>query len=48
MVEKGNADPLMVAYERRNEDLDPQLFWRGKDVQDWSDLVGILNGDLAA
>ncbi|HEY0675245.1 MAG TPA: hypothetical protein VGD25_03455, partial [Immundisolibacter sp.] len=29
--------PLRVAYERRNRDLDPQLVWRGKDVQDWSD-----------
>jgi len=28
-----------VAYERRNRDLDPQLVWRGKDDQDWSDLV---------
>ena len=26
-------------YERRNRDLDPQLVWRGKDEQDWSDLV---------
>jgi adenine-specific DNA-methyltransferase len=25
--------------ERRNRDLDPQLVWRGKDEQDWSDLV---------
>jgi adenine-specific DNA-methyltransferase len=31
--------PLQVAFERRNKDLDPQLVWRGKDVQDWSDLV---------
>ncbi|WP_457389276.1 site-specific DNA-methyltransferase [Roseateles sp. P5_E1] len=23
----------------RNRDLDPQLVWRGKDAQDWSDLV---------
>ncbi|MFN8695927.1 MAG: site-specific DNA-methyltransferase [Burkholderiales bacterium] len=23
----------------RNTDLDPQLVWRGKDAQDWSDLV---------
>ncbi|MDR3172393.1 MAG: hypothetical protein LBU17_12375 [Treponema sp.] len=23
----------------RNTDLDPQLLWRGKDEQDWSDLV---------
>jgi hypothetical protein len=28
-----------VAYARRNRDLDPQLVWRGKDEQDWSDLV---------
>ena len=31
--------PVPVAYERRNPDLDPQLVWRGKDMQDWSDLV---------
>ena len=31
--------PIHVAYERRNRDLDPQLVWRGKDTQDWSDLV---------
>ena len=31
--------PIRVAYERRNRDLDPQLVWRGKDTQDWSDLV---------
>lgn len=31
--------PLRVAYDRRNRDLDPQLVWRGKDEQDWSDLV---------
>ncbi|MBA3532168.1 MAG: site-specific DNA-methyltransferase [Ardenticatenales bacterium] len=31
--------PIAVAYERRNRDLDPQLVWRGKDEQDWSDLV---------
>jgi adenine-specific DNA-methyltransferase len=31
--------PIRVAYQRRNRDLDPQLVWRGKDVQDWSDLV---------
>jgi adenine-specific DNA-methyltransferase len=24
---------------KRNRDLDPQLVWRGKDEQDWSDLV---------
>lgn len=31
--------PIEVAYKRRNRDLDPQLVWRGKDEQDWSDLV---------
>jgi adenine-specific DNA-methyltransferase len=31
--------PVRVEYERRNRDLDPQLVWRGKDEQDWSDLV---------
>ena len=31
--------PIEVAYERRNRDLDPQLVWRGKDEQNWSDLV---------
>ncbi len=31
--------PIPVHYERRNRDLDPQLVWRGKDEQDWSDLV---------
>ena len=34
-----SSDPIRVAYERRNRDLDPQLVWRGKDEQDWSDLV---------
>ena len=32
-------NPILVAYERRNRDLDPQLVWRGKDMHDWSDLV---------
>ena len=31
--------PIQIAYQRRNPDLDPQLVWRGKDLQDWSDLV---------
>src|ERR1700729_3065759 len=31
--------PIRIAYGRRNRDLDPQLVWRGKDEQDWSDLV---------
>ena len=39
VMRKEDQDALRVAYERRNRDLDPQLVWRGKDVQDWSDLV---------
>jgi adenine-specific DNA-methyltransferase len=39
VIEKEAQDPVRVAYERRNRDLDPQLVWRGKDEQDWSDLV---------
>lgn len=39
VLEKNEQNPIRVAYERRNKDLDPQLVWRGKDVQDWSDLV---------
>ncbi len=31
-------NPVPVIYER-NRDLDPQFVWRGKDEQDWSDLV---------
>ena len=33
-----DAKPRSVKYPR-NTDLDPQLVWRGKDEQDWSDLV---------
>ncbi len=39
VMEKELQSPIRIAYERRNQDLDPQLVWRGKDVQDWSDLV---------
>jgi adenine-specific DNA-methyltransferase len=39
VLQKKEQDPIRVAYERRNRDLDPQLVWRGKDEQDWSDLV---------
>jgi adenine-specific DNA-methyltransferase len=34
-----DKSPVQIAYERRNRDLDPQLVWRGKDEQDWSDLI---------
>ena len=33
-----DARPRPVKYPR-NTDLDPQFVWRGKDEQDWSDLV---------
>ncbi|MEW6774688.1 MAG: site-specific DNA-methyltransferase [Bdellovibrionota bacterium] len=39
VMQKEEQTPIRVAYERRNRDLDPQLVWRGKDEQDWSDLV---------
>ncbi len=39
VMQKEERSPVRVAYERRNRDLDPQLVWRGKDEQDWSDLV---------
>src|SRR5258706_10046676 len=38
VVEKEQHAPKKVHYPR-NTDLDPQLVWRGKDEQDWSDLV---------
>jgi adenine-specific DNA-methyltransferase len=39
VLQKNEQNPIRVAYERRNKDLDPQLVWRGKNIQDWSDLV---------
>jgi adenine-specific DNA-methyltransferase len=36
-AESGAA--LEAEKHERNRDLDPQLVWRGKDTQDWSDLV---------
>jgi adenine-specific DNA-methyltransferase len=50
VLQKEEQNPVRVAYKRaaagnadeklnRNRDLDPQLVWRGKNVQDWSDLV---------
>jgi adenine-specific DNA-methyltransferase len=37
VIAKELDSPIRVAYERRNRDLDPQLVWRGKDEQDWSE-----------
>ncbi len=39
VIDKKTESPIRVAYERRNRDLDPQLVWRGKDGQDWSNLI---------
>jgi adenine-specific DNA-methyltransferase len=50
VMQKEEQAPVKVAYPRtgkgldegkgaRNRDLDPQLVWRGKDQQDWSDLM---------
>jgi len=50
VMQKVEQDPVPVTYargtagleeekEQRNRDLDPQLVWRGKDQQDWSDLI---------
>ena len=50
VMDKDLQAPVKVSYPRestglehekqgRNPDLDPQLIWRGKDQQDWSDLV---------
>lgn len=39
LMVKEDQTPIQIAYQRRNRDLDPQLVWRGKDEQDWSDLV---------
>ena len=38
VVKPEEQKPLEKRYPR-NTDLDPQLVWRGKDEQDWSDLV---------
>ena len=39
VLHEDDQNPILVAYARRNPDLDPQLVWRGKDMVDWSDLV---------
>ena len=39
VMAEDDRNPIQIAYKRRNRDLDPQLVWRGKDHQDWSDLV---------
>ena len=39
VMAEDDRNPFTVAYERRNRNLDPQLVWRGKEEQNWSDLV---------
>ena len=39
IMREEDKSPVQIAYARRNRDLDPQLVWRGKDEQDWSDLI---------
>src|SRR6266478_1771323 len=39
LMREEEKSPVQIAYARRNRDLDPQLVWRGKDEQDWSDLI---------
>src|SRR5207302_5203389 len=39
VMDERDKTPIRLAYQRRNRDLDPQLVWRGKDEQDWSDLI---------
>src|SRR5438552_14182952 len=38
-VLRPNEQNAVKTRYRRNTDLDPQLVWRGKDEQDWSDFV---------
>ena len=38
VLKADEQNPVETRYPR-NTDLDPQLVWRGKDEQDWSDLV---------
>jgi adenine-specific DNA-methyltransferase len=38
VLKPDDQKPLELRYPR-NTDLDPQLVWRGKDQEDWSDLV---------
>jgi adenine-specific DNA-methyltransferase len=38
VIQKEHSQARSIRYPR-NTDLDPQLVWRGKDDQDWSDLV---------
>ena len=39
VMREADKTPIQLAYERRNCDLAPQLVWRGKNEQNWSDLI---------
>src|ERR1700736_2316624 len=39
VMDEKDKTPIRLAYERPTRDLAPQLVWRGKDDQDWSDLI---------
>ena len=34
-----DKNPIQVAYDRRSQNKDPQLVWRGKDAYNYTDLV---------
>ena len=38
-IVQADVERVRTVRYARNTDLDPQLVWRGKDEQDWSDLV---------
>ena len=39
VLDPGDQEPIRVAFERRNRDLDPQLVWRGKDLPGPAELT---------
>ena len=38
VMREDDQHPIRAAFARRDPDLDPQLVWRGKDIEDWSSL----------
>ena len=39
IMQQDEQKPIEVAYAQRDVDLDPQLIWRGKGLQDGADLI---------
>ena len=39
VLDPDDQEPIRVAFERRNRDLDPQLVWQGKDVPGPAELM---------